>query len=262
MGGDTDIAGSLDALVAGKRATPRVPVRMAAVIRTAREELAAVVHDVSRDGALLGLPLSALCEGDGPVGPAEQFALLERHFRESFDLLLPGQGVVVEAQVVRLVLTADASDALALGCCFVEPLGEEQQRALGLRDDEAGERASWGEATLEHGLRRVADPARPVSALLLDGTSAQAGPLHLGPVAAIGRDVLLVKLWGVSAEAVAPALAAGGFARVLRGSGVLLETPVELLATRYTDAPRPGLDVLLRCPDGVPRAVRRCFRRA
>lgn len=255
-------AAALDALVSGKRRVERRPVLLPARVRGVHAEFDGSVHDLSMDGALVRVPISTISDSDEPLGPAEQFALLERHFRDSFDLQFTGSDVVVEAQVVRLLVTADDDGELALGCSFVQPLSEGQQRTLGLLDEDGG-LPGWGEATLQHELRWSADPARPTAAFLLDETAGVAGPLFVGPVTALGRSTLLVRLRGSSREEVQLHLGDGPVElRVMRGSKALFVTPVELVTTRYSDTPPPGVDVLLACADPVPRAVRKHFRRA
>ena len=51
--------------------------------------------------------------------------------------------------VSSVAVTAEDDGDLALGCAFVQPLSESQQRTLGLLDETAGG-PGWGEATLQH----------------------------------------------------------------------------------------------------------------
>ncbi len=257
-------AGTLDALVSGKRASPRHAVRLDAQVRAARGEFPARVLDLSLDGALLSIPLGALGGEPGqPLGPAEQFALLEGHFRDSFDLHVPSCGVVMEAQVIRLLVTGEDSGALGLGCRFVVPLSDAQQAKLGILQSQDSELLGWGEASLLHDIRLAARPECPVAALLVDQDEALTGPLFLGPVAALGKRAMIVRLWDVSSETALAALSAPGVrVRVQRGAKTLHASPCAPVSTRYIDSPRPGVEVLLACGDAVPRAVRKLFRRA
>jgi len=263
MDGGPTLEGSLDALVSGKRASPRHAVRIAAVVKAARGEFEAQLMDLSLDGALVRIPIEELGGVPGePLGPAEQFGLLEGYFRDSFDVHVPSCGVVVEAQVVRLVVTTDQDDEVELGCRFVHPLSEGQQVKLGMHADDA-ELMGWGEATLLHDIRWVADAARPVSSLLVDESEDACGPLFVGPVTAIGKRAILVRLWGLEPEAAVEALAGPGMrARVMRGTTTLYESPCEPVSARYIDTPRPGVEVLLACGDAIPRPVRKRFKRA
>ncbi len=255
-------AAALDALVSGKRRVERRPVLLPARVRGVHAEFDGTVHDLSMDGALVRVPIHDISDAGQPMGPAEQFALLERHFRDSFDLQFTDCDVAVEAQVVRLLVTADDDGELALGCSFVQPLSEGQQRSLGLLD-EHGDMPAWGEATLQHELRWSADPARPTAAFLLDETAGVAGPLFVGPVTALGRSTLLVRLRGSSREEVQLHLGDGPVElRVMRGAKALFTTPVRLVTTRYSDTPAPGVDVLLTSDEPVPRSVRKHFKRA
>jgi len=251
----------LDMLVSGKRRVDRLPVRLPVSLRGVQGEFEGTVHDLSMDGALVHVPVAALSGGEAPLGPAEQFALLERHFRDSFDLQFEGRDVVVEAQVVRLLVSPDAQVELALGCSFVHPLSEHQQTQLGLRDT-SGDLLGWGEATLHHDLRWAADPARPVAAFLLNDVAVGTGPRFVGPVRALGRCALLVRLAGVAREDVVRDLGGGTGVRVLRGARELCSAEVELVAVRYSDTPAPGTEILLATSVGLPRSLRRHFRRA
>lgn len=263
MDPEASTAASLDALVAGKRAAPRLQVRIEARVKGLQGEYPCVIHDLSQDGALVAIPVAALGhESEEPLGPADQFALLEEHFRDSFDLQMTSCGVVVEAQVVRMVVTAEQTDDIALGCCFLEPLSEVQRQKLGLMDALDGELASWGDATLAEPLTHAADPARPVTALLSDGDWERAGPLHLGPVAAVGRRGLVLQMWGKTREQVVGQVREGVGVRILHGTKQLFAGGVSLVATRYIDTPRPGVEALFICRAKLPRAVRRLFRRA
>ena len=74
MDGGPTLEGSLDALVSGKRASPRHAVRIAAVVKAARGEFEAQLMDLSLDGALVRIPIEELGGVPGePLGPAEQF---------------------------------------------------------------------------------------------------------------------------------------------------------------------------------------------
>ena len=263
MDGGPILEGSLDALVSGKRASPRHDVSLPAVVKAVRGQFHARLLDLSLDGARVAIPIEELGGTPGePLGPAEQFGLLEGHFRDSFDIHVPDAGVVMEAQVVRLVVTADDEDEVELGCRFVQSLTEGQQVKLGLQ---GGDDAllGWGEATLLHDIRWVADPARPVSLMLVDDSEGACGPLFVGPVTAIGKRALLVRLWGLEPDAAVAALAGPGVrARVLRGMKALQESPCEPVSVRYIDTPRPGVEVLLALGDALPRSVRKRFTRA
>ena len=256
-------AASLDALVAGKRAAPRRLVDVSARVKGLQGEYPAQIHDLSADGALISIPVRALGHEDGEsLGPADQFALLEQHFRDSFDLVVPARGVVMEARVVRMVVSSADTDEVALGCCFIEPLTEAQQEKLGLIEMPAAGLVPWGEGTLTHPLTHAADPSRPITVLLSDDDDARRGPLHLGPLAALGRRGFVARLWDATRERVAAEIGGGVVARVMRGTKVLWEAPVALRATRYIDTPRAGVEILLVAETSLPRAVRKHFRRA
>ena len=257
------VEGNLDALVSGKRAAPRHAVELPALVKAIRGEFEARIVDLSIDGALVAIPLEALGGTPGqPLGPAEQFGLLEGHFRDSFDVHVPDRGVVVEAQVVRLVVTAERDDEVELGCRFVQSLTEAQQAKLGMHADDDG-LMPWGEATLLHDIRWVADPARPVTTLLVDDSEGACGPLFVGPVTAIGKRAILVRLWGLEPEAAVEALAGPGVrTRVMRGMTRLYESPCEPVSVRYIDSPRPGVELLLAVGDALPRPLMKRFKRA
>ncbi|MDA1194581.1 MAG: PilZ domain-containing protein [Planctomycetota bacterium] len=158
---------TLDALVSGKRASPRRPVHLDAVVKAARGEFRGVLLDLSKDGALLSIPITELNLGtEGPLGPAEQFGVLEGHFRDSFDIHVPSCGVVAESQVVRLLVSMEHSEDLAMGCRFVQTLSPAQQAKLGLLDA-TDALTPWNEAILQHDLRWAADPARTRERTLL-----------------------------------------------------------------------------------------------
>lgn len=256
--------GSLDALVSGKRESPRHRVAYEAIVKGARAEFPARMLDLSLDGALISIPLEALDGTPGePLGPAEQFGLLEGHFREPFDIHVPSCGVVMEAQVVRLLVSADEGEDVSFGCRFAHTLTESQQRKLGLRREDEDALMPWGEATLLHDIRCGAREDRPVSAMLAAEGDAILGPRFLGQVTAIGRRAILIRLPGLDREEAVGALAAPGIrARILHGSRELCESSCEPISLRYIDAPRPGVEVLLALADRLPRAVRTHFARA
>lgn len=263
MDGGQTVEGSLDALVSGKRASPRHAVNLSAVVKAVRGEFRARMIDLSMDGALVAIPLEELGGTPGePLGPAEQFGLLESHFRDSFDIHVPAAGVVMEAQVVRLVVTADRDDEVGIGCRFVQSLTEAQQAKLGM-DTGDDDLMGWGEATLLHDIRWSADPARPVTSLLVDDSEGTSGPLFVGPVTAIGKRAILVRLWGLEPNAAIETLAGPGVrARIMRGRTVLLESACEPVSVRYIDTPRPGVELLLAVGDDLPRALKKRFKRA
>lgn len=262
MDGGPTVEGSLDALVSGKRASPRHAVALPAVVKAVRGEFPGHMLDLSLDGARITIAVEALGGTPGePLGPAEQFGLLEGHFRDSFDIHVPSCGVAMEAQVVRLVVTADDEDSVELGCRFVQSLTENQQRKLGLRGDDDA-LLGWADATHVHDMRWVAKPAEPVTGLLVDESEAQSGPIFLGPVSALGRRAIIVRLWGLEPEAAVGALSGPGVrARLMKGTTVLVEADCEPVTARYIDSPRPGVEVLLALSTALPRAVRRHYRK-
>ncbi len=267
MTGSTDTAAGLEALIAGKRRVPRTQVQLPVRVKGVHGEFEGEVHDISMDGALVRLPISGLTGSpDTPLGPAEQFALLERHFRDSFDLRFLSCEVIVEAQVVRLLVGTpeEISDEpqLALGCRFVSPLTVRQQEDLGLFGTGPGLEA-WGEATARHAMRHASDPARPVMAFLFDGHEGTVGPRFVGLVRAIGRTALTVRIHGVSREEVRDLMSGGQVpTRVLRGARELFDADLEFVTARYCDRPSPGVEVLLAAKSALPRSVRRNFRKA
>lgn len=263
MDGGPTVEGSLDALVSGKRSSPRHAVEFQAVVKAVRGSFHARVLDLSLDGARLSIALDELGGEPGkPLGPAEQFGLLEGHFRDSFDVHVPSAGVVMEAQVVRLVVTAEDEDEVELGCRFVQSLTEKQQRELGLHA-ESDELLGWNEATQLHDIAWIADTTRPVTSLLVDDGEGTCGPLFVGPVTALGKRAILVRLWGLEPDAAVAALSGPGVrARLLRGTKKLYESPCEPVSARYIDTPRPGVELLLALGDALPRSVRKRFTRA
>ncbi len=253
-------AASLDALVSGKRRAARMPARLPVTLRGVQGEFAGTVRDLSMDGALVHVSVEALSGDTEPLGPAGQFALLERHFRDSFDLAFEGCDVVAEAQVVRLLVSPADEVELALGCRFVEPLGEGQQRQLGLLGN-AGGLLGWGEAALAYELRWAAHPAWPVTAFLLDGRAEAMGPRLVGGVRALGHRALLIRLAGASREDAVGGLGDGVAVRVLRGARELCCVEMALVAARYSDTPAPGTEIMLASAALLPRSLRRHFRR-
>lgn len=266
MTGPTDTSSALDALVSGKRRVPRIVSRLPVRVKGVHDDFEGVVHDISVDGALVRIPIEEIAGApSGPLGPAEQFALLERHFRDSFDLCFLSCDVIVEAQVVRLLVSSEDDDLrspeLALGCRFVSPLTSVQQSALSVFGECPGLEA-WGEAAAQHDLRWAADPARPVTAFLLDSGDKLVGPPFVGRVRSLGRSALTVRLRGATRTDARVQLGDGPIPlRVLRGARELLQVEATLVTARYSDQPSPGVEVLLATDAPIPRAVRRHFRR-
>ena len=265
MAGPFDTSSGLDALVSGKRRVPRVAVQLSARIKAAHGEFEASVHDLSPNGALVLVPVSELPDApEGPLGPAQQFAVLEHHFRDSFDLSFVGRGIVVETQVVRMLVSADGpeNEELALGCQFVSPLTARQQDQLGLLQS-GSELESWGEAIARHEVYLTSDPARPVAALLLEERAGVAGPPYVGAVRGVGPKALTVRLVGVTrSEAREHMGRAPVYVRILRGPRELHAVHAELIEVCYSDEPAPGVEMLFATRAALPRAVRRNFREA
>jgi len=255
----------LDALVSGKRRTPRRAISLPVRLRGAHGEFVAVTFDVSKDGALLQMQDSELTgTGHGPLDAAEQFALTERHFRESFDIEFIDARVVVEAQLMRLSLGTNGTGTLGLGCRFVHPLGPKRLRAIGLLESDTDDepQGDWEVAIALHDLRLRARAGRPVTALLFDEVGVVSGPLHMGRVEAIGGSALVVRLDGVEWVDLAKDIPGEDLHVCLqRGKKVLLEVRAHCLAVRYADGPNPGAEVLLELSSKLPWGVRRFFRR-
>ncbi|MDJ0520517.1 MAG: PilZ domain-containing protein [Planctomycetota bacterium] len=265
MTGHTDTSTALDALVSGKRRVPRIVSRLPVRVKGVHGEFEGMVHDISVDGALVRIPVAEIDGApSGPIGPAAQFELLERHFRDSFDLCFIPSDVIVEAQVVRLLVSSDEDEVsapeLALGCRFVSPLTPRQQSQLDVFGDCPG-LEPWGQAATRHDLCRAANPSKPVTAFLQDGAEDLAGPRFVGRVRAIGRAALTVRLPGATRSRARTQLGDGPFSvRIMRGSRELLAVDAQLVTARYSDQPTPGCEVLLATGKPLPRAVRRLFR--
>ena len=257
------VEGTLDALVSGKRASPRHAVSLAARVKAVHGAFEGRLLDLSIDGARVAIPVTELGGTAGePLGPAEQFGLLERHFRDAFDIHVPSCGVAMEAQVVRLVVTAEDQDSVELGCRFVQSLTDHQQKQLGL-PTHVEPLPAWGESLLLHDVRWAADPARPVGGLIVDGSEGTSGPRFLGAVSAIGRRAVLVQIAGLHPEEAVSELAGPGLrVRLVRGTTALGELACEPVTARYLDTPRPSVELLLALSDALPRAVRKHFARA
>jgi len=257
-----DAPAPLAQLLAGKRISSRLPISLPVRIKALHAEFDAWVEDLSPEGAHLRLEKSSLLEeGEAVPGAAEQLALVEKHFRASFDLHFHPALVVVEAELRRLTLGTDGSPCLGLGCHFIHPLSETQQRKLGLGVAE-GFSALWEEAFAQAQLTYVADPSRPVAGLLLDDYAIVRGPLLLGRLTRLGRRTLVLHVQGTAPTVVAAGLTGGHpRLRLLRGAHELATVAVHCLALRYVDAPRPGTEALLELPGRPPRALRRLFGR-
>lgn len=256
----------LDALVSGKRRSPRRAVALPVRIKGAHGEFAAVTVDVSRDGALLRMQETELTgEGRGPLDAAEQFALTERHFRETFDIEFTEELVVVEAQLMRLCLGANDVGTLGLGCRFVYPLGTRRRTALGLTDMDEDDDAQgdWEVAARLHDLRMRPRGTRPITALLFDDVGAVSGPVHLGRVVEAGQQALVVRLDGVEWVDVAQDIPGEDLLVCLqRGTRGILDARAHCVAVRYADGPKPGAEILLELTAKLPWGVRRFFGRA
>ncbi len=266
MTGPTDTSTALDALVSGKRRVPRIVSRLRIRVKGVHGDFEGMVHDISVDGALVRIPVSEI-EGapKGALGPAEQFALLERHFRDSFDLCFLSCDVIVEAQVVRLLVSSEedahGEPELALGCRFVSPLTPAQQSAIRVFG-ECAELEAWGEAAARYDLRWAADLARPVTAFLLDSDDKLVGPPLMGRIRALGRSALTVRLRNASRTEARMQLGDGPIpVRILRGARELMVLEATFVTARYSDQPSPGVEVLLASNIPMPRSVRRLFRR-
>lgn len=260
----------LAALLSGKRSSARRAVDLPVRIKGVRREFEARACDLSEGGVLLELAIDELVGVDrsaagGPVGPAvgpaEQLDLIETHFRDSFDVQFDAHGVVLEANLVRMSVRPEAPDVLLLGCQFAHVLGDEHQGRLGLRDAAAGT-TPWGEVAAIQAPEYVHDPAHPAWVLVYDDEGPLAGPRFLGPLRALGGDVLVARLDGADAQGVALALCGRGVRlRVLRGSHVVWESPASLLATRFLDGASRGAEVAFLPGRAPGRRVRRLLRR-
>ena len=265
--GSVDMASDhLDALVAGKRVAPRRPVALPVRIKGAHEEFVAEARDLSSGGALLLVTVEALT-GDPEQGldASGQFALVDRQFSQNFDIQFLSAPVVVEAQLVRLNLDTDVEGHVGLGCRFVHPLTGKQARALGLTSTSAEKQPGddWDVSTGVHDVNRVARAKLPTGALLVDDHEERTGPIFLGRVVAAGRAAVVARLDGVDVQDAGDRLRTAGLRlRLLVGSEDLQELPVECVATRYVDAPRPGTEVLLALPERLKRGVWKRFQNA
>jgi len=230
-------------------------------IKGSQREFKAVSKDISMQGALILLPEEHLAAGDdGPLDAAAQFRLLDRHLGENFDIQFCAARMVVEARLTRFTLTTDRDGFLGLGCHFLYPLSEKQACALGLREEQELTDPEWEVSVCLLDVRRDSDPARPLTALLLDANEAVSGPAFLGPVLQAGRRALVVRLDGVSPDQARERLSDSELRVCLtRGTKRLLEVPADFVAVRYVDGARPGTDVLLALSQRLPRAAWRHF---
>jgi hypothetical protein len=252
----------LDALLSGKRLSRRRDVEMPVRIKAVRREFEALARDLSEGGVLLEVSHEELAGAPGAaLGPAEQFDLIETHFRDSFDVQFTRQGVVVETTLVRMSVRPEAPNAVYFGCEFTHPLSEDLQSRLGVPIPHVGVPA-WNKVPhlkdLPPGM-----PEQPMHLLVFDGANNVAGPRYMGPIVAIGGDALVLRVENTSCEDVTHGLAGRELRiQVMRGARTLWASAATLLATRFVDGPRQGAEVALSTRERPTRKVRRLLRRS
>ncbi len=258
-----DVAGEqLDLLVSGKRAAPRYICEMAVRIKGVNREFEAIARDISVGGVLLELPETELAgKKSAQLGPVEQLDLIETHFRDSFDVSFREQGVAVEAALVRMSVRPEAPGMLYLGCQFAHQLTEELQRKLGVGAGTDGV-PGWQEVVTLDELPFEADPGRPAYLMILDETEAVAGPRYMGPLTAMGGDLLVARIDGATCDDVTACLAGRDLrVRVMSGARVVWEAEASMLATRFLDGRRQGAEIAISPKAAPGRKVRKLLRK-
>jgi PilZ domain len=258
----TEAAEQLDLLVSGKRSSPRYITDMPVRIKGVNAEFEAVARDISTGGVLIELRQDTLagCE-DAGLGTVAQLGLVETHFRDNFDVQFSAQGVVMESALVRVSMRPETPASLFLGCQFAHPLSEEQQRKMGLAGGSVGAPA-WEDVPELETLGLEADPLRPAYLMILDETEAVAGPRFMGPLTAVGRDLLVARIDGTTCDDVTACLAGRDLrVRVMSGARVVWEIEARMLATRFTDGRRQGAEVAVLPRSAPGRKVRKLMRR-
>jgi hypothetical protein len=252
----------LDAMLSGKRRHLRRRLDLPLRIKGVHREFEGRARDLSEGGALIELTQAELAgEPGASLRPAEQLALIETHFRDSFDVQFPEQGVVIEAALVRMTVRPDAPELLLLGCQFAYPISENLQMRLGAPPPALGLPA-WEQVEELERLTHVGDPAQPASLLVFDGTEEQAGPNALGTLTGLFGRALVARIGGTTCDDLTGRLAGRDLcAQVRRGARVVWEGPAKLLALRFRDDHGGSVEIALACDRAPGRRVRRLLRK-
>lgn len=262
MTGADAAADQLDLLVSGKREHPRYAVELPVRIKGVNREFDAIARDLSVGGVLIELPEDELAgREDAHLGPLEQLELIETHFRDSFDVQFNSEGVVLEAALVRMSVRPEAPDHLFLGCQFAHKLTDALQKKLGVKAGDEG-MPGWQDVPELDSLPFEADPARPAYLMILDETDAVAGPRYMGPLTAMGGDLIVARIDGTTCDDVIACLAGRDLrVRVMSGARVIWEAEASICATRFMDGRRQGAEIAISPKASPGRKVRKLLRK-
>lgn len=262
-----DVAATRDdplaAFLSGKRASPRHLVSLDAVLLGPEVEVPVRLVDVSIGGTLIAIREVDMpgCDLDDPM---RHLAVIERHFRDGFDLRILEAGVVVEADLIRLTLRPGEEGSVFLGCRFRAPLSKRQQHELGIAAEEMQDvDMAWDQDFVSSGPSWVPGPGSTRWIMLYDGSADLAGPRFVAEVRSLGKKALIVHLAGADLADVGDRLSDAswiGF-RMMRGSKSLWQSQARLVGARYVETGVPGVELCLETRLAPPRAARRGYRK-
>lgn len=242
--------------LSGKRIHKRYVVSIPVVIGGATGRFKARATDLSIGGAQITMTEKAL--GNVMGDAHDVLGAVSACLADGFDVHFGEQGLVLEAELVRLSVEPDTTGVFLAGCRFVEALTEGQQIALGLKKDTS---STLEEAPLEP-TPFVAGEGRALSILLYGQDAALVGPRFVGRIAGYDKQRLTLDIGGTDPRELREALGEGVFAVAIADPrGGLWHASARLHRLQFDDHCSGGVAVALQLDEALPRALRRTFRR-
>ena len=250
----------LRALLSGKRAHPRLLLRLPVLARCKRGEYEGSTVDISEGGVLMRMDRAALMKAiKGEVGNLIEW--MHEEFDGGFDLVFPSHGVVVETTMLRLGTRSGEEDGLFLGCSFANPLTPEQQRRLGMTNEVSIERAPTRLHDVLEGLSLLTRPGVYLQVLLFtDDGGTTAGPRYIGHVRGLGERMFAADLPARSDGDVHARLGDHPLTmRFVHGGQTIWSVRAQLVAAEFKDRDGGMVAVGLLSEKNPPRFLRKRY---
>ncbi len=250
----------LRALLSGKRAHPRLLLKLPVLARCKRGEYTGVTVDVSEGGVLMRVDREALMKAMDDDA-ANLIEWMHEEFDGGFDLVFPDHGVVTETRMLRLGTRSGEEDGLFLGCSFATSLTPEQQRRLGMSSEMAIQRAPTRVHDVLDGLSLLTRPNLYLQVLVFaDDAGTTAGPRYIGRVRGLGERMIAADLPARSDGDVHARLGEHPLSlRFVHAGQAVWTTRAQLVAAEFKDREGGMVAVGLLSEKNPPRFFRKKF---